>query len=1043
MLRFLAHTVVFTLLCIFAGLPRYDLKAQGNSVITYTPEQGVCNYNTSGMIRDHIGRIWVSSGGGVSRYDGREWKCFGIQDGLISIVIYNLKEDKFGNIWLVYSGKRFITRIVNDKVFNYYFDKIIQDLYLNDDGTLSLLSWQDGVYATAKFNYEQPESTPWKKLPKDYTARSVHCSNNFICSPPPGSRLPWKLCRNGEFISIPPLQPLKSPENRVFYLDYQRDIKIFFKWLYWGEVEPFIMDGNKKLSLKPHFFTSPYGPTTKINADYVTFSFDDRYKHLYLIWKIGVNDYLLQEYVTSSFKPLNTIRFQSKYKPNFVTKDAAGNFWIGTERAVQKILCYQYSIPLGTTGLLNSVWTIQQSSDSNLWLGSFGEGLTIFDGYKFRRPPGNFNDLSKAQLANSTIRMHDGTMLFNVHSSKFLTTGVLAVKDKKWKWLMDKKLGIYFDRDRHGRLMVGTFSDGLYIFRDDKKLTSDNLYKVIDKKKGLKLDVVLAAVQDRYGRYWMGRASQGIAVYDPGKDTVINWLIRDKKKDIGAISIAEDRRGNLWFGGLTGLYFLKNRPDIEAIQEMRKECIKVGEEIFEKNELNEINEIELVDDSTLLVGYPKGYFLIDLNKFYTNPQICPLRGAFKMKNENYTLGSIEQNSFLRSKDGNYWLVTVDGIVSHNPFKYKPTNPPGDVFIDSMKVGNRLFTSFEDKIKLANEQRTLSLYFSVPVDSLLYHNLSFQYRLNNDDWSPLQRESQILFQNLNSGVYNLQIRAVKDGNYSPVKNISFAILPPLWLRWQVWLVSFIIFTLLGLYLYSRQRTIYRQKLSLAQKETEFELMNREKDTLRVSAIVNQLNPHFINNALQWLQVKMEDDVESISVIGRLAENINTVFRNSRKNISFHGLANELQLASNYLYIQATRFGPGLKYRMPELSRDDFIMQVDVPIMIIQIHVENAVEHGIRNTDTGDGEVSVTVREDGEYIVIAIEDNGVGREKAALLGSKGTQNGTTMLRELEKIYNKNNRLKISQTYYDGIFTEETGEKYGTRVVIRIPKAYSYKI
>ena len=233
------------------------------------------------------------------------------------------------------------------------------------------------------------------------------------------------------------------------------------------------------------------------------------------------------------------------------------------------------------------------------------------------------------------------------------------------------------------------------------------------------------------------------------------------------------------------------------------------------------------------------------------------------------------------------------------------------------------------------------------------------------------------------------------------------------------------------------------MSLAQKETEFELMNREKDTLRVSAIVNQLNPHFINNALQWLQVKMEDDVESISVIGRLAENINTVFRNSRKNISFHGLANELQLASNYLYIQATRFGPGLKYRMPELSRDDFIMQVDVPIMIIQIHVENAVEHGIRNTDTGDGEVSVTVREDGEYIVIAIEDNGVGREKAALLGSKGTQNGTTMLRELEKIYNKNNRLKISQTYYDGIFTEETGEKYGTRVVIRIPKAYSYKI
>ncbi|MBK7742077.1 MAG: hypothetical protein IPI42_16530 [Saprospiraceae bacterium] len=245
MLRFLAHTVVFTLLCIFAGLPRYDLKAQGNTVITYTPEQGVCNYNTTCIIRDHIGRIWVSSAGGVSRYDGREWKCFGIQDGLISLVIYYLKEDKFGNIWLLYSNRKYLSRIVNDKVFNYYFENNIQDFYLNDDGTISLISLQDGIYATAKFNYKQPESIPWKELPKGYFTTSVQCSNNFICTPPPGSHLPWKLSRNGEFISIPPPQPLNNPKNRVFYLDYQRDVKIFFKWLYWGEVEPFIMDGNK------------------------------------------------------------------------------------------------------------------------------------------------------------------------------------------------------------------------------------------------------------------------------------------------------------------------------------------------------------------------------------------------------------------------------------------------------------------------------------------------------------------------------------------------------------------------------------------------------------------------------------------------------------------------------------------------------------------------------------------------------------------------------------------------------------------------------
>ncbi|MBK8564423.1 MAG: hypothetical protein IPN76_14075 [Saprospiraceae bacterium] len=93
------------------------------------------------------------------------------------------------------------------------------------------------------------------------------------------------------------------------------------------------------------------------------------------------------------------------------------------------------------------------------------------------------------------------------------------------------------------------------------------------------------------------------------------------------------------------------------------------------------------------------------------------------------------------------------------------------------------------------------------------------------------------------------------------------------------------------------------------------------------------------------------------------------------------------------------------------------------MIIQIHVENA-EHGIPQQNDGGGKVSIGLREDGEYIVIQIEDNGVGREAAKKIGSEGTQNGTLMLKELETIYNLQNRLPISQRYEDGIFTDETG-------------------
>jgi len=113
------------------------------------------------------------------------------------------------------------------------------------------------------------------------------------------------------------------------------------------------------------------------------------------------------------------------------------------------------------------------------------------------------------------------------------------------------------------------------------------------------------------------------------------------------------------------------------------------------------------------------------------------------------------------------------------------------------------------------------------------------------------------------------------------------------------------------------------------------------------------------------------------------------------------------------------------------------------MIIQIHVENAVEHGIRNNETGEGTVIIRLGEDSGYVFIDIEDDGVGRKEATRLGSKGTQNGTMMLRELENIYNRSNKLHISQTYYDDIFTDATGRAYGTRVVIKIPKNYDYNI
>jgi sensor histidine kinase YesM len=225
--------------------------------------------------------------------------------------------------------------------------------------------------------------------------------------------------------------------------------------------------------------------------------------------------------------------------------------------------------------------------------------------------------------------------------------------------------------------------------------------------------------------------------------------------------------------------------------------------------------------------------------------------------------------------------------------------------------------------------------------------------------------------------------------------------------------------------------------------------REKDQLRIQTIVNQLNPHFIKNVLNWLSGRVRKDEEAVQVISKFDSNISSIFVNSRANKAYHSLEAELQLVENYLFIQQKRFGEGFKYVMPSPDSFQQWAAVQVPLLVMQIHCENASEHGIRYNEAanGLGTVTIWVGEDAaqkDYIKITIEDDGVGRTKAKKMGSSGTQQGTKMLLDIEKVFNRKNKLPIfTQLYDDDYLTDTEGERYGTKVTILIPKHYNYEI
>lgn len=140
------------------------------------------------------------------------------------------------------------------------------------------------------------------------------------------------------------------------------------------------------------------------------------------------------------------------------------------------------------------------------------------------------------------------------------------------------------------------------------------------------------------------------------------------------------------------------------------------------------------------------------------------------------------------------------------------------------------------------------------------------------------------------------------------------------------------------------------------------------------LTSQINPHFLYNTL--------DSIRSLALINndldtaRMAESLGMMFRcvlkDSGKLVT---LRSELNILDKYLFIQTIRF----KNRFTVIkSYDEDSPELDnhlVPSLILQPIVENAIVHGLKNTQSG-GRIVIAIRYSDTRIIIKISDNGQG-------------------------------------------------------------------
>lgn len=234
-------------------------------------------------------------------------------------------------------------------------------------------------------------------------------------------------------------------------------------------------------------------------------------------------------------------------------------------------------------------------------------------------------------------------------------------------------------------------------------------------------------------------------------------------------------------------------------------------------------------------------------------------------------------------------------------------------------------------------------------------------------------------------------------------------------------------------------IVRARAEEEKREAQIILMSTQQKMTEVEmqALRAQMNPHFIFNCLNSINryIVKSDQTTASLYLTKFAKLIRLILDNSNsKNVI---LTNELEALKLYIEMEALRFDKKFTYEIkiePNLGTDT----VELPPLIIQPYVENAIWHGLLHKESN-GHLSVQVSMTSDSMLqCVIEDNGIGREKAKTLKSKTATSRKSLGMQLTEnrlsLLNKHAELNASVEIID--LQNGSCEAGGTKVILKIP-------
>jgi len=940
-------------------------------VSSWNSNHGLPQNTINTIAQDSKGFIWLSTFGGLVRFDGVNFKVFTSKEYpvLSSDRIVNIFIDKNDLIFianesgqvLTFDGKKFsdITSgfdkisinysflgedskgckyILADSLFYYFRNGRAEQIYFRKTGDLSKVNLQIGsstqMIGDSLFVIKDQTGLLFYNG-KVVKSIKVHSNGELSNSCFVNSQGYW-------FLKLGKLMYSKRFENINNAITLFPDRK--FITIYGKGDKIIASTWERELVSIDDFKISTIQEKNRKLISLYSKLFIDKKNNYWIGTEIDGLFYIRKKFLYTLDKSFNINRLNTY--PIFKSSD--NSVWIGQNYGLQRIknnkiedLAIKKSVNLAP-------WGIAEDKDKNIWIASTGNGIFKYDGensisYKNEIMPIAGNKFFSAFCDKDNNVWFGGIgYIIRYTNNQFEFFQPYASKANIFRNFIQDKDGI------------------IWIASEEGLLKYENNYFI--HVKDFKLNSARAVYIDKKNRIWIGTYGKGIAV-KIGDD--FHYLSEKQGLFSNIVSaIVEDGIGNFWFTSNNGLFRIRESEIDSYLGGISDEVISIHYGI---------------DDG--------------------------------LSNNEFNGGC--QPSWMRDNEGNLWFPSFGGpvIVDLKSLRDPETEPK--VFIENLVVEEHVFSP-EDKIKIPADYTNFTINFNSPSFSSP-KNVKYQYRLlgSSDKWRDNNNSGSITFQKLPYGDYEFQLLVIDSyGNKSkkPV-SIKFTIQSVFYETPLFYLlVSVLIIIIISILYYVRMRLAKINKMKLealinertislkiakenAEHAVEEEKIHRAKaeeenrQKIELLRIVSHdlKNPVFAIKGLTEMLLDEgsldEEDKKIVEMIGetgdRQAQLISELLNYSRfEGSDFNLDKTEINVVSSIKRIITNFYQAAFNKNQEiqfESTKDIVIIEADATLFtqIIENLLSNAIKFSPMNKN-----VFVSVLSANGKVQIKIKDEGLG-------------------------------------------------------------------